>query len=287
MSLFGTLNFIGKTGNSVPMTDQVLHARDGVTERNGGAAPRKKVLLMATCLCDAFFADLAKATVEVLEQAGCEVVFPEDQTCCGQPAFNGGDFVSSRRVVRHTMRVFAGDLPIVVPSGSCAAMHRHGNLLQFEDQPDLNDAKDLAGRTRELCDFLVNELGIVSWPGRLDEKIAIHHSCHTRGSGTRAAVVKLLSGIDGVQLTEFGQEEQCCGFGGTFSVTFPHISGQMGTVKLDHVLSGTPDRIVSADMSCLMHLSGLAEKQGRKIPVAGVAQILRDALLTNPRKARE
>ncbi len=269
------------------MTDQVAFAREGFRKQGGGEEPRKKVMLMATCLCDAFFSDLAKATVEVLEHAGCEVVFPEDQTCCGQPAFNGGDFVSSRKVVRHTMRVFAGDLPIVVPSGSCAAMHRHGNLLQFEDQPDLDEARDLAGRTRELCDFLVNELGIISWPGRLEAKIAIHHSCHTRGTGTGAAMLKLLSGIEGVELIEFGQGEQCCGFGGTFSVTFPHISGEMGTVKLDHVLSGAPDLIVSADMSCLMHLSGLAEKQGRKIPVAGMAQILRDAILTKPRNAAE
>ncbi|MFV1994683.1 MAG: (Fe-S)-binding protein [Verrucomicrobiales bacterium] len=242
----------------------------------------RKVLLMATCLCDAFFADVAKATVEVLEHAGCEVIFPPDQTCCGQPAFNGGDFPAARRVARHTMEVFAGDLPVIVPSGSCAAMHVHGNLLLFEDEADLGRAQDLARRTWELCDFLVNGIGIERWEGRLDAKIALHDSCHTRGTRTGAAMRSLLGGIEGLEVLEIGEGDQCCGFGGTFAVTFPHISGEMGTLKLDHALSSDPDRVVSGDMSCLMHLAGLAERQGRKMPVANVAQILRDALEAQP-----
>lgn len=233
---------------------------------------------MASCLCDAFFADVAKATVEVLEQAGCEVVFPEDQTCCGQPAFNGGDFSASREVARHTMQVFAGELPVVVPSGSCAAMHCHGNLLQFERETDLDLARDLGRRTWELCDFLVNGLGIRSWEGKLEpRRVAIHHSCHTRGSGTADAMKILLGGVEGLAMTEFGQAEQCCGFGGTFSVSFPHISKEMGTVKLDQVLESNPELMVSGDMSCLMHLGGLAERENRGFPIAHVAQVLRDA----------
>lgn len=247
----------------------------------------RRVLFMATCLCDAFFAETAKAAVEVLEHVGCEVIFPEDQTCCGQPAFNGGDFASSRRVARHTMRVFAGDLPVVVPSGSCAAMCGHGNALQFSGEPDLDSARDLGRRTWELCDFLVNGLGIERWPGHLEARIALHHSCHTRGSDTGAAMRRLLSGIEGVELVEFGQAEQCCGFGGTFSVTFPHISGEMGRVKLDHVLATKPDLIVSADGSCLMHLSGLAAREGRPVRVANIAEVLRDSILTKtPSAAR-
>lgn len=234
-------------------------------------------MLMATCLCDAFFAEAARAAVEVLEAAGCEVLFPEDQTCCGQPAFNGGEFRSSRRVARHAMEVFAGDLPVVVPSGSCAAMNVHGNLLQFEGEPDLGKARDLGRRTWELCDYLVNGLGLDRWEGRLRAKVAIHDSCHTRGTGTGDAMRRLLGGIEELELCEVGQRDQCCGFGGTFSVAFPHISTEMGTVKLDHALEAMPDRIVSSDMSCLMHLSGLAEKQGRTIQASSIAEVLRDA----------
>ncbi|CAN5375651.1 (Fe-S)-binding protein [soil metagenome] len=241
-----------------------------------------QVLLMATCLCDAFFADVAKATVEVLEHAGCEVIFPEDQTCCGQPAFNGGDFAASRIVARHSMRTFGGELPVVVPSASCAAMHSHGNLLQFENEPDLEAARDLGRRTWELCDFLVNGLGIRDWGGLLTAKIALHDSCHSRGTCSGQAMRTLLAGIAGLEVVTFGEGDQCCGFGGTFSVAFPHISGAMGTVKLEQILAAAPEMIVSTDMSCLLHLGGLAERQGRSIPTVHIAQILRDSLAVRP-----
>jgi len=242
------------------------------------AAPTKpvshRVLLMATCLCDAFFPEAAQATVQVLESAGCEVLFPQDQTCCGQPAFNSGDFSASRRVARHTETVFAGELPVIVPSGSCAAMHMHGNAIQFEREPDAARFDDLGRRTWELCDFLVHGLGLTSWPGSFPHRIALHHSCHTRGSGTRSAMQTLLESIDGLTLVPFAQEDQCCGFGGTFSVSFPHVSGSMGTLKLDHALKETPEFMTSADLSCLMHLSGLADRQNRPFKILHVAQIL-------------
>lgn len=235
---------------------------------------------MMTCLCDAFYAGVAEATVRVLEAAGCQVHVPEDQTCCGQPAFNGGDFESSRRVAQHTAKVFGGELPVIVPSGSCAAMHLHGNGLQFESEPDEAQAgvRSLAGRTWEVCDFLLHGLGKTTWPGRLDKRIAIHDSCHTRGSGTGVAMRTLLGSIAGVELVEIGQAEQCCGFGGTFSVTFPHISTGMGTVKLDEVLAKEPDMLVSGDMSCLMHLNGLAENQGRAVPHRHAVELLAEVL---------
>jgi len=237
-----------------------------------------QVLLMATCLCDAFYADAAKATVEILEHLGIEVIYPEDQTCCGQPAFNSGDWQASRKVARHTAKVFAGDLPIIVPSGSCAGQNKHGNLLQFEKEPDLDVMKDMAERTWELSDFIVHKLGITTWPGKLDAKIAFHHSCHTRGTGTRPAAEMLLNSIDGIKLVDYGQREQCCGFGGTFCVTFPTISGKVGTLKLNHLLANDPDFLCAADLSCMMHLGGLAEKQGRPIPYRHIAQVLLEAL---------
>jgi L-lactate dehydrogenase complex protein LldE len=239
----------------------------------------RRVQLMATCLCDAFYADTARATVEVLEHLGCIVEFPSDQTCCGQPAFNGGDWAASRKVVRHALRTFAGELPVVVPSASCAAMLFHGTLLAFEREPDLPAVRQLGRRTWELADFIVNALGVRTWPGRYDARLAFHRSCHARGTETGAAAVALLSSIAGVTVVPVGEAEQCCGFGGTFSVAFPNISTSMGALKLDHVRAAQPDLLVAVDMSCMMHLGGLAEKEGRPIKTQHLAQVLRDALM--------
>lgn len=240
-------------------------------------APRR-VQLMATCLCDAFYDDVARATVEVLEHLGVEIEFPEGQTCCGQPAFNGGDWDASRKVVRHTLKTFAGTVPVLLPSGSCVAMLRHGALLEFEKETDLPEVKALAERTWEFGDFLVNALGVTTWPGRYDATIAFHRNCHNRGTGSEAAALTLLKSIAGAKVVPFGEAEQCCGFGGTFSVAFPHLSSRMGQLKLDHVREVKPDVLVSGDMSCLMHMGGLAQKEGRPIKTQHLAQVLRDAL---------
>jgi L-lactate dehydrogenase complex protein LldE len=241
-------------------------------------APR--VQLMATCLADAFFDDVARATVEVLEHLGCEVTFPEDQTCCGQPAFNSGDWPAARSVAHHCLRVFADTAPVVVPSGSCARMVSHGALLLFEGEAegDRTQAAELGQRTWELADFLVRGLGVASWPGRLAMRVAFHRSCHSRGTAYAEGALTLLRSIEGIEVVEIGEGEQCCGFGGTFSVAFPHISGAMGTLKIDHLLAATPDVLVSADASCLMHVAGLAERAGRPLRTLHLAQLLRDAL---------
>jgi L-lactate dehydrogenase complex protein LldE len=233
---------------------------------------------MATCLCDAFFDDVARATVEVLEFLGCRVDLPADQTCCGQPAFNSGDWAASRTVVRHTMQVFAGRQPIVTPSGSCAAMLRHGALLEFGKERDRAEVEALAARTWELADYIVHGLGRTTWPGRLAARVAFHRSCHSRGTTSGEATEQLLRSIDGLELVPFGEAEQCCGFGGTFAVSFPHTSREMGLLKLDHVYAASPDILVSGDMGCLMHLHGLATRRDYTLKPRHVAQVLRDAL---------
>ena len=248
-----------------------------LTHRQKPGADRR-VQLMATCICDAFYADTARATVEVLEYLGCTIDFPEGQTCCGQPAFNGGDWPASRRVVRHTVKTFAGEAPVVVPSGSCAAMMFHGALLEFEKEPDLPEVQQLANRTWELADFIVNALGVKTWPGKFDATIALHRACHTRGTKTCDSAIALLSSIPGIKVVPVGEVEQCCGFGGTFSVAFPNVSTSMGELKLEHIRAAQPDLLVSPDMSCMMHLGGLAEKEGHPIKIQHVAQVLRDSL---------
>lgn len=240
----------------------------------------RHIQLMATCLCDAYFDDVARASVEILEHLGCTVEFPEGQTCCGQPAFNAGDWKTSRKVVRHTVATFSGNLPVVVPSGSCAAMLFHGAPLEFENERDRPAVDAVAHRTWELADFIVNGLRITRWPGRLDATIAFHRSCHSRGTASGDAALALLQSIEGLRVAPFGEGEQCCGFGGTFSVAFPRISSGMGHLKLDHVRAANPDYLVSADMSCLMHLGGLAEKDGAPIRMRHLSQVLRDALAT-------
>lgn len=238
----------------------------------------KHVQLMVTCLCDSFFGDAARASVEVLEWLGVKVDFPEDQTCCGQPAFNAGDWKASRKVVRHNLSVFAGEVPIIVPSGSCAAMLFHGAPLEFEQEPDLPAVEAMARRTWELVDYIVNGLGVKEWPGRFPHRVAFHRSCHTRGTQTGPAVNQLLGSIDGLTLTEFGEQEQCCGFGGTFSVSFPNISQSMGSLKIEHIRQGDPDYLAAVDMGCGLHLGGIIDKRGMQLPRIHVAQILRDSL---------
>jgi L-lactate dehydrogenase complex protein LldE len=238
----------------------------------------KRVQLMATCLCDAFYDDVAAATVQVLEYLGVEVVFPEGQTCCGQPAFNGGDWIASRKVVRHTVKTFAGEEPVVVPSGSCAAMMFHGAVLEFEKEADLGEVEALGRRTWELGDFIFNGLGVKTWPGRFEATVALHRACHTRGTKSSPAATALLASITGVKIVEFGEGEQCCGFGGTFSVTFPNISAGMGALKLEHIRAAKPDVLVSGDMSCMMHLGGMAQQEGKPIKTMHFVQVLRDAL---------
>jgi L-lactate dehydrogenase complex protein LldE len=241
--------------------------------------PRRQVQLMATCLCDAFYDDVAAATVEVLEHIGCEVVVPADQTCCGQPAFNTGDWAAARPVARHTLRVFEGEARVVIPSGSCAKMVSHGAMLLFEREDERASAERLAKRAWELSDFIVNEVGIEEWPGHLEARLTFHRSCHSRGTRHADAALTLLRSIRGASVVEFGEAEQCCGFGGTFAVAFPNISRQMGSLKREHMFAAAPDAIVSSDMGCVMHLEGLAGKdEGPRARMLHIAQVLRDAL---------
>jgi len=233
---------------------------------------------MATCLCDTFFDDVAVSAVQVLEHLGCEIEFPEGQTCCSQPAFNAGDWESSRKVARYTQKVFAGADPVVLPSGSCAAMLHHGPALQFEHEPDRAEAEALGKRTWELCDYIVNGLGVKSWPGKWQGRVALHRSCHTRGSQSYESAVQLLSSIEGLELVAVGELEQCCGFGGTFSVSFPHISKEMGQLKVEHLTFHKPNCVATLDMACMMHFGGMMDRAGDSTKRLHVAQILRDAL---------
>ncbi len=235
---------------------------------------------MATCLCDAIFDDAAKCAVQILRKFA-EVNFPEDQTCCGQPAFNSGDFESARKVIRHTMRVFSeNDYPIIVPSASCAAMLYHSSKIAFRDaDKGEREAVDaFARRVWEFCDYLANGLGVEAIGGRLKAKIAVHNSCHSRGSGTPDALAKFLSSIDALEVEAVKDAGDCCGFGGTFSVVFPQISAELGLAKVKAISALNPDYVVSADTSCLLHQKGIAEHAGIPYNPRHAAQIFHEAM---------
>ena len=233
---------------------------------------------MATCLCDTFYDDVARATVQVLEHLGCEVNFPRDQTCCGQPAFNAGDWAVARQVIRSMVKAFDDRTLIVTPSASCTAMVLHGLPMAFEGEADRDEVLRLSRQTWELGDFIVNGLGVTRWPGRFVGRLALHRSCHCRGTLSADAAFRLLSSIEGVEMVDFAEAEQCCGFGGAFSVSFPAVSREMGRVKIDHVLAVQPDWLVSPDSGCVLHLSGLVDRARMSLKLRHLAQVLRDAL---------
>lgn len=229
-----------------------------------------KVQLMITCLGDALCGEVGIATVQVLEAAGCTVVFPEAQTCCGQPPFNAGHRPEAQALSAHLRRVFDADLAIVTPSASCAAMLRHG-YKELDREPDLP--------CYELTEFL-STLTPNRAVGRLKQprRVAVHTACHGRMLGLGDTAERVVGAIEGVELVPIGEPEQCCGFGGVFAGTHPQVSAGIADAKLDQFESARPDEIVSTDAGCLLHLRGRAAFVGRPIRIRHIAELLAEAL---------
>ena len=231
---------------------------------------------MLTCLCDIYFGEVGIATVKVLEHAGCEVLFDKDQTCCGQPPFNSGDWSAARQAAGLTMRsMLEGDDPVVAPSASCAAMVREGYPILYEGM-----AHPLVF---ELSEFLVHHLKLRSWPVTTAKaprktKVAFHRACHGRGLGLKDEQEMLLSSLPWVQFVPFKQGEQCCGFGGAFSATHNSISSAIGMEKLHHIIDSGAEEIVSGDMGCLMHLNGLIKRNKLPLKTRHFAELLAEAI---------
>jgi L-lactate dehydrogenase complex protein LldE len=235
---------------------------------------------MLTCLCDAFYPGVGQAAVRCLEHRGYKVAFEQAQTCCSQPAFNSGDWVAARKVARHVLQVFSGAKVLVTPSGSCAAMIRWGMPQLFRGEPELEEALSLARRTWELLEFLALHEDLTSWPGQWKGRAVLHRSCHLRELQPHNGAEALLSSIGGLELSAPRTPEQCCGFGGTFTVSFPWTSQEMGSNKLADLSSAAPDVIASTDMGCVMHLRGMASRPGgAPMPrLLHVAELLAESL---------
>ncbi|HWZ31056.1 MAG TPA: (Fe-S)-binding protein [Bryobacteraceae bacterium] len=221
-----------------------------------------RVSIFVTCIVDQIFPRVGMAMAEVLERAGCDVEFREAQTCCGQPAFNSGYREEARRVAAHFMKVFEGSEYIVVPSGSCASMISH-----HYDQPD--------PRVWEFSKFLVDVLHVEDLGARLDRVVTYHDSCHAlRELKIKDAPRRLLANVRGLRVVEMDAAEECCGFGGTFSVKFADVSGAMARTKIESILRTGADTVVSIDSSCLMQLQGALSRAGSNIRTMHLAEVL-------------
>jgi L-lactate dehydrogenase complex protein LldE len=237
----------------------------------------RRVQLFATCLVDQFWPQAAWATVTVLERLGIAVHVPIDQTCCGQPAFNGGFEDDARAMARQTIAVLEQDRsPIVVPSGSCAEMiiHQYPRLFAG-DGAWASRAADVAGRTYELSQFLVDVLGVADVGATADGRLAYHASCHgLRGLGLADQPRRLLSHVKGGSCADLPDAETCCGFGGLFAVKMAPISAAMLDRKLDAIEASGAATVVATDVSCLMHIAGGLRRRGCATTVKHLAEVL-------------
>jgi len=233
------------------------------------------VSLMITCLGDAIRPDAGVATVRLLRRLGVTVHFPERQTCCGQPFYNSGFLDGARDLARHTIQTFADDRPVVVPSGSCAAMVKLEYPHLFHDEPDWEyRAIELAGRTYELSDFLVNHLKVEDVGARFEGRVAYHFACHLRGLNHQQEAETLIRNVRGVEYVPLPQQDQCCGFGGSFAVRYPHISGAMVHDKVRCVVQTQADVLVSTDTGCLMNIGGALHRKRHTTRTMHLAELL-------------
>ena len=220
---------------------------------------RMKVGLFIPCYINALYPDVGRASYELLRHVGCEVDYPLDQTCCGQPMANAGFEKDARELAERMERLFAGYDYVVGPSASCAVFVREGypRLL-----PDYREHACLDARIWEICEFLHDVVKPTHLDARFPHRVSLHNSCHGKGSGTPAALKKLAESIDGLKTLDFDGSENCCGFGGTFSVKEPEISNAMVTQKVQDIASRGVEYILSADAGCLLNISGAMKKQG-------------------------
>jgi L-lactate dehydrogenase complex protein LldE len=230
---------------------------------------------MITCLGDCIRPEAGKAVVRILRRLGHTLDFPQDQTCCGQPMFNSGFAELAAEQAKHTIGVFAGDQPVIVPSGSCAAMVKveYPHLLAA-DAAWRQRALDLAARTFEFSDFLVNQLQVVDLGAKYQGKVAYHYACHLRMLGQTSEVESLIRNVQGAEYVPIARQDQCCGFGGSFAIRYPQISGNLVDDKVRCILASGADCVVSTDAGCLMNIGGRLHREGRSIEVLHIAELL-------------
>jgi L-lactate dehydrogenase complex protein LldE len=223
-----------------------------------------RVGLFVTCLVDLMRPSIGFAALRLLKAAGCEVVVPAAQTCCGQPGYNSGDQDAAKALALKLLKEFDGCEYVVVPSGSCAGMIRVHYPALFKDDPALSESfQRLAGRTYELTDFLVNIAKLNTVPGDYAGSLTYHDSCSgLRELGVQAQPRALLAKMPSVKIIEMREATTCCGFGGTFSVKFGEISTRMADNKCEHIAATGAGAIVAGDLGCLLNIEGRLRRRG-------------------------
>ncbi|MEO8303927.1 MAG: (Fe-S)-binding protein [Betaproteobacteria bacterium] len=236
-----------------------------------------RVGLFVTCLVDLMRPSIGFASLRLLEAGGAEVVVPAAQTCCGQPAYNSGARADAKALAAKVVAEFEDCDFLVAPSGSCSGMIRTHYADLFADDPAMRARVDaLSAKTRELTDFLVNELKIDSVPGRFEGTVTYHDSCAgLREMGVKAQPRALLGKVAGLKIDEMAECETCCGFGGTFSIKFGEISSRLADNKCGHIAASGADAVVLGDLGCMLSIEGRLRRRGdTKTKVLHVAELL-------------
>lgn len=238
--------------------------------------PRPRVGLFVTCLVDLYRPSVGFAAVKLIEASGCQVDVPETQTCCGQPAYNSGDRLSTIEIAKTTIAAFEKFDFVVAPSGSCAGMlKKHYPSLLKDDKAWGPRATALATKVHELISFLVDVRKMTAVDARFDGTATYHDSCSgLRELGVKGQPRQLLASVKGLTLTEMEDNEVCCGFGGTFSVKYGDVSNAMVEKKTHNIAAVKPDLLLAGDLGCLLNMAGKLKRQGSTIAVRHVAEIL-------------
>jgi len=233
------------------------------------------VYFFGTCLVDAFYGQAGMAGIQLLEREGLAVIFPQRQSCCGQPAYNSGFPDEAKAVARKQIGLFPEPYPIIVPSGSCAGMMRHHYPSLFAEDPLENKARDVAGRIFELGQFLLRQLDVTLKDQGPPLSVTWHSSCHAmREMQVTEDAKALIRQLENVNLVELSREYECCGFGGTFAVKQPSLSGAMVQDKVADIAQTGAERVITGDGGCLLNITGAMEKAA--VPITGqhLAQFL-------------
>ncbi len=235
-----------------------------------------RVGLFVTCLVDLYRPSVGFAAVKLLEQAGCEVEVPRMQTCCGQPAYNSGDNEHTRQLALQVLDAFEEFDYVVGASGSCLGMIRCHYPELFADDAELKPRFDaLCAKTYELLGFLVDVMRFDSVDARYDGRVTYHDSCSSlREHGVKEQPRRLLASVEGLEIDELEGTDICCGFGGTFCVKYPDISGRMAADKVNAIENTGADTLLAGDLGCLLNLAGKLRREGKSQRVYHVAEVL-------------
>lgn len=245
-----------------------------------------KVSMMITCLSDAIYPRVGEAMTRLLHKYGVTLHFPEVQTCCGQPAFNAGYWREAREAAKTMLAAFADSDFVVSPSGSCVGMIHHHYPALFKDDPAmLREVEKLQAKTYEFSQFVVKVMGVEDMGAVFPHRVTYHPSCHgSRLLGVKDEPHKLLSHVKGLTFVPLPFGQDCCGFGGTFSVKLSDISGAMVTEKMEHVLETEAEVLVGSDMGCLMNIAGRLQHAGKQIRVMHLAELLYEGVCAHERQ---